>query len=53
MPKVAIIMGSVSDLETVKPAIDVLKKFDVETEVRVISAHRTPQMAHDFAENAI
>ncbi len=46
-------MGSVSDLETVKPAIDVLKKFDVETEVRVISAHRTPQMAHDFAENAI
>ncbi len=53
MPKVAIIMGSVSDLETVKPTIDVLKKFDVETEVRVISAHRTPQMAHDFAENAI
>ena len=53
MPKVAIIMGSVSDLETVKPAIDVLKKFDVETEVRVISAHRTPQMAHDFANNAI
>ena len=46
-------MGSVSDLETVKPTIDVLKKFDVETEVRVISAHRTPQMAHDFAENAI
>ena len=31
MPKVAIIMGSVSDLETVKPAIDVLKKFDVES----------------------
>lgn len=53
MPKVAIIMGSVSDLEVVKPAIDILKKFDVETEVRVISAHRTPQAAHEFAENAI
>ena len=53
MPKVAIIMGSVSDLEVVKPAVDILKKFDVETEVRVISAHRTPQAAHEFAENAI
>ncbi len=31
MPKVAIIMGSVSDLEVVKPAVDILKKFDVET----------------------
>ena len=53
MPKVAIIMGSVSDLDVVKPAIDILKKFDVEVEARVISAHRTPQAAHNFAENAI
>ena len=53
MPKAAIVMGSVSDLDVVKPTIDILKKFDVEVEVRVISAHRTPQMAHDFANNAI
>lgn len=53
MPKAAIIMGSVSDLDVVKPTIDILKKFDVDAEVRVISAHRTPQAAHDFAVNAI
>lgn len=53
MPKVAIVMGSVSDLDVVKPAIDILKKFDVEVEARVISAHRTPEMAHDFANKAI
>ncbi|MDE5755495.1 MAG: 5-(carboxyamino)imidazole ribonucleotide mutase [Clostridia bacterium] len=53
MPKVAIVMGSVSDLDVVKPTIEILKKFDVEAEVRVISAHRTPDMAHDFAKNAV
>ena len=45
-------MGSKSDFEVVKPAISVLKKFGVETEVRVISAHRTPEEAHDYAQNA-
>lgn len=53
MPKVAIVMGSVSDFDVVKPTIEILKKFDVEAEVRVISAHRTPDMAHDFAKNAV
>lgn len=53
MPKVAVIMGSASDLDVVKPAIDILKKFDVEVEARVISAHRTPDDAHQFAVNAI
>lgn len=53
MPKVAVIMGSASDLDVVKPAIDILKKFDVEVETRVISAHRTPDDAHQFAVNAI
>ena len=53
MPKVAIVMGSVSDLDVVKPTIEILKKFDVEAEVRVISAHRTPDLAHDFAKSAI
>lgn len=52
MAKVAILMGSKSDFDVVKPAVSVLKKFDVETEVRVISAHRTPEEAHLFAANA-
>ena len=52
MAKVGILMGSKSDLDVVKPAVNVLKKFGVETEVRVISAHRTPDEAHEFAANA-
>lgn len=50
--KVAVIMGSKSDLPVVKPALAVLKDFGVETEVRVISAHRTPEEAHVFASEA-
>ena len=52
MAKVGILMGSKSDFDVVKPAVNVLKKFGVETEVRVISAHRTPEEAHEFAEKA-
>ncbi len=52
MAKVAIVMGSKSDFPVVKPAVAVLKKFGVETEVRVISAHRTPDEAHRFAKEA-
>jgi len=52
MPKVAIVMGSKSDLEVARPAVNVLRSFGVETEVRVISAHRTPEEAHVFATNA-
>ena len=52
MAKVGILMGSKSDFDVVKPAISVLKKFGVEVEVRVISAHRTPDEAHEFAANA-
>ncbi|MDE7301018.1 MAG: 5-(carboxyamino)imidazole ribonucleotide mutase [Clostridia bacterium] len=52
MAKVAILMGSKSDLGVVKPAVTTLKGFGVETEVRVISAHRTPDEAHEFAKNA-
>ena len=47
--KVGILMGSKSDFDVVKPAVNVLKKFGVETEVRVISAHRTPNEAHEYA----
>ena len=50
MKKVAIIMGSDSDLPVVEKAIDVLKQFEVPFTVRVLSAHRTPAEAKKFAE---
>lgn len=52
MSKVGILMGSKSDFEVVKPAVAILKKFGVETEVRIISAHRTPDEAHEYAATA-
>jgi len=52
MPKVAIVMGSKSDLPHLKGAFEILKDFCIDTEVRVISAHRTPAEALDFAEGA-
>lgn len=51
--KVAIIMGSISDLEVVTPCIRTLEKFDIETDVRIISAHRTPDEAHEYASRAV
>ena len=51
-PKVALVMGSKSDLEVCQPAIAVLKKFGVSVTARVISAHRTPLAAHEFASAA-
>ena len=50
--KVAVVMGSKSDFEVVKPCVRVLEKFGVDAEVRVISAHRTPALAHEFAASA-
>lgn len=50
--KVAVVMGSDSDFDVVKPCISALKEFDIPFEVRVISAHRTPDTAADFAKNA-
>ena len=50
--KVAIIMGSDSDLGVMKSAVDILKDFSVETELTVASAHRTPQKVHDFVKNS-
>lgn len=52
MAKAAILMGSKSDFSVVKPAVKVLKDFGAEVEVRVISAHRTPEEAHEFASKA-
>jgi 5-(carboxyamino)imidazole ribonucleotide mutase len=51
-PKAAVVMGSESDFPIVKKCIEVLKQFDVETEVHIISAHRTPYRAEQFAKNA-
>ena len=53
MKKVAIVMGSDSYLPIVTPAIKQLKELGIEFEVRVISAHRTPDEAHEFSSNAI
>ena len=53
MKKVAIIMGSDSDLPIVTHAIKQLKELGIETEVRVMSAHRTPQEANEFSSKAI
>ena len=50
--KVAFVMGSDSDLPVVEKAINMVKQFGVETEVRVISAHRTPYIAEQFAKEA-
>ena len=52
MKKVAIIMGSDSDLPIVSKSADTLKEFGIPFEVHVYSAHRTPNEARDFACNA-
>lgn len=52
MKKTALIMGSDSDLPVVEKAVDVLKKLGMPYEAHVMSAHRTPERAADFAKNA-
>jgi len=52
MSKVAIIMGSKSDLPVMQEAIDILKSFDITTEVDIVSAHRTPEKLFEFSKNA-
>ena len=52
MKRVAVIMGSDSDLKTMQGAIDMLQKLEIPFSVRVISAHRTPEAARDFAAGA-
>ncbi|MDK2805316.1 MAG: 5-(carboxyamino)imidazole ribonucleotide mutase [Thermoanaerobacterium sp.] len=53
MPKVAVVMGSDSDFPLVKKALELFKEFNIEYDARVISAHRTPDIAHDFAKEAV
>jgi len=50
--KIGIIMGSSSDLETMEPAADILIEFGVPYEMKVVSAHRTPQLMVDYARSA-
>lgn len=52
MKKIAIIMGSDSDLPTVQKAFDTLNEYGVPFTVHVYSAHRTPEQAKEFAQNA-
>ena len=52
MGKVGIVMGSASDLPVVEKAIGVLREYGVTTEVRVLSAHRCPNEAREFAASA-
>ena len=50
--KVAVIMGSISDMPIMQEAINILKEFGIETEVDIVSAHRTPEKLFDFSKNA-
>jgi 5-(carboxyamino)imidazole ribonucleotide mutase len=51
--RVGVIMGSSSDSEIMQGAVDILGEFGIETEVHVISAHRTPDRASEYAKNAV
>ena len=50
--RIAIVMGSQSDLETMSEAVNLLKEFKLEYEVRVLSAHRTPDAVAKFSKEA-
>lgn len=52
MIQVGIIMGSKSDLAVMQSAIDILNEFNIEIEVDIVSAHRTPKKMFNYAENA-
>ena len=52
MKRVAVILGSDSDLPVVRPAIETLKEYDVPCEAHVMSAHRTPEAVQAFASKA-
>lgn len=52
MSKVGVIMGSTSDLKVMQEAVDILNEFGIETEVDIVSAHRTPDKLMDYGKNA-
>ena len=51
--KVAVIMGSISDMPVMQEAIDILKSFEIEVEVDIVSAHRTPEKLFDLVKMRI
>ena len=53
MKKVGIIMGSKSDLPIMQNAIDILNQFGIDTDIKIVSAHRTPEVMFDYAKNAV
>lgn len=52
MKKVAVVMGSSSDLPVMQEAIDLLKMFGIQVDVDIVSAHRTPEKLFEFGKNA-
>jgi len=52
MSKVAIVMGSTSDLPVMQEAVEILQDFKIEVLVDIVSAHRTPEKLFDFGKNA-
>ena len=52
MKKVAVIMGSTSDLPVMQEAVEILQSFDIEVEIDIVSAHRTPEKLFDYGKNA-
>jgi 5-(carboxyamino)imidazole ribonucleotide mutase len=50
--KVGVIMGSISDMPVMQEAIDILKEFGIETEVDIVSAHRTPEKLYEYSTTA-
>ena len=52
MKKVGIIMGNKSDLPIMQKAIDILNQFGIDTDIKIVSAHRTPEIMFDYAKNA-
>lgn len=52
MKQVGIIMGSKSDLPVMQKAIDILKEFGIDSDVKIVSAHRTPEVMFEYAKNA-
>lgn len=52
-PKIGIIMGSDSDLPTMKAAAEIIESFNVPFEMTIVSAHRTPERMTDYAKSAV
>ena len=52
MSKVGVIMGSTSDLPIMQEAVTILKEFNIDVELDIVSAHRTPEKLFDYSKNA-